>query len=99
MTQGFRLPAKVFKIIASAIAISLYSFSTIAKPPCQIIIDAGSSGSRLFVYRKLNNGWVPTRGKKTSALADSIREVNGKRWGDRSKTLSDIIRFCIIFFI
>jgi len=39
---------------------------------CYIFYDAGSSGTRLYLYEKREKDWIVHKGKKSSALSDSI---------------------------
>ncbi len=45
---------------------------------CYIMYDAGSSGTRLFIYQKIGEGWLEHEGPKVGALATPIRQANGK---------------------
>ena len=58
---------------------------------CYAIFDAGSSGTRLFIYEQTNNGLVEHIGAKVSAIADPIREIRGKTWNDANSTIDDLI--------
>lgn len=58
---------------------------------CYAIFDAGSSGTRLFIYEQTNNGLVEHTGAKVSAIADPIREIRGKTWNDANSTIDDLI--------
>jgi len=49
---------------------------------CQVIYDAGSSGTRLYIYQQTTTGWEKHRGPKMAALADPVR-------GNRKKTMAD----------
>jgi len=58
---------------------------------CHIIYDAGSSGTRLYVYQQTGAGWVKHRGPKTDALADPVREIRGKTMSDAGSVVGDIV--------
>lgn len=49
---------------------------------CHVIYDAGSSGTRLYIYEQAPGGWVKHSGPKMAALADPVR-------GNRKKTMAD----------
>jgi hypothetical protein len=53
-------------------------------PPvaCQVIYDASSSGTQLYIYQQTTTGWVNHRGPGMAALADPVR-------GNRRKTMAD----------
>jgi len=62
-----------------------------AKSPCQIVYDAGSSGTRLFIYQKVNENWIEHKGPKTVALADPVRQVRGVKWSGRDQVVAKIV--------
>ena len=49
---------------------------------CQVIYDAGSSGTRLYIYQQTAEGWVKHIGPTMAALADPVR-------GNRNKSMAD----------
>jgi len=53
-----------------------------AASDCQILYDAGSSGTRLYIYQKTGENWAEHEGPKVSALADPIRGTRGKTFSD-----------------
>jgi hypothetical protein len=58
---------------------------------CHIIYDAGSGGTRLFIYQKTATGWVKHRGPRTGALADPVRGARGKNMTDARAVVDDIV--------
>lgn len=58
---------------------------------CQIVFDAGSSGTRLFVYAKGSQGWVEHAGPKTVALADPVRQIRGKKHADLDSVTNEVV--------
>jgi hypothetical protein len=58
---------------------------------CQIIYDAGSSKTRLYVYALTESGWLKHAGPKTDALADPVREIRGKSMSDVEAVVDDMI--------
>ena len=46
-----------------------------AQHTCHIMYDAGSSGTRLYIYEQQDSIWVPHEGPKVGALADPVREI------------------------
>ena len=44
---------------------------------CHIIFDAGSKGTRLYVYQRTDTGWLKHRGPKTVALAEGPLKEEG----------------------
>jgi hypothetical protein len=61
------------------------------RPSCQIIFDAGSSGTRLYVYEKQGDNWLEHPGPKVSALADPVREIRGKKNADIDAVTSEVV--------
>ncbi|EKE69473.1 nucleoside phosphatase GDA1/CD39 [Gallaecimonas xiamenensis] len=49
------------------------------KPACRAVFDAGSSGTRLFLYVQQEGGWQPWPGAKLGALADPVRQHQGPK--------------------
>ncbi len=81
------------------IALSSFSGSAISsnsgiKPInslCYVMYDAGSSGTRLYIYEKLGDNWTEHEGPKVSALADPVREIRGKRWQDADAVTTEVV--------
>lgn len=61
-------------------------------PTCHIIFDAGSSGTRLYVYERQGSQWVAHEGPKVGALADPVREVRGKTWRDAEAVTDEVVQ-------
>ena len=59
--------------------------------PCHIIFDAGSKGTRLYIYEQSISGWIRHEGPKTRALADPVRQVRGKTMADAETVVDDIV--------
>jgi len=74
-------------ILIGAIA-SPFSF---AASHCQIVYDAGSSGTRLYVYQQQGDDWITHPGPKVAALADPVREIRGKTWSDHKAVLNEVV--------
>lgn len=77
-----------FLFIFSVILGSNEAFS---KNVCQVVYDAGSSGTRLYIYEKKNNSWIEHEGPKGSALADPVREIRGAKWSQRKELINEIM--------
>lgn len=60
-------------------------------PECHIIYDAGSKGTRLYVYQRADTGWLKHRGPKTVALADPVRGIRGKTMDDAGDVVGEIV--------
>ncbi len=60
-------------------------------PSCHIVFDAGSSGTRLYVFEQEGENWVSHEGPRSSALADPIREIRDKTWKDADKVVNDVV--------
>lgn len=52
------------------------------RTPCYIVYDAGSSGTRMYLYEVTETELREHEGPKVSALADPVREIRGKSWAD-----------------
>ncbi|WP_115720250.1 nucleoside phosphatase [Gallaecimonas mangrovi] len=66
-----------------------------AKPACQMVFDAGSSGTRLYLYQATGHGWREFAGPTSPALADPVRGINGQTADDIpkvAKALGDSIK-------
>ena len=61
-------------------------------PACHIIFDAGSSGTRLYVYERQGSQWIPHAGPKVGALADPVREIRGKTWHDAEAVTDEVVQ-------
>lgn len=70
----------------------LFSTQLWAKVNCRIIFDAGSSGTRLYIYEKTTglNTWIEHEGPKVEALADPVREIRGKKWSNMEEVVQTI---------
>ena len=74
------------------VLIFLFSKQVFAKVDCRIIFDAGSSGTRLYVYEKTSgvNVWIEHEGPKVEAIADPVREIRGKHWSNMNEVVQTI---------
>lgn len=59
--------------------------------PCHVVYDAGSSGTRLFVYAQDADGWTAHAGPKVGALADPVREIRGRTWSDADAVAREVV--------
>jgi hypothetical protein len=58
---------------------------------CQVVFDAGSSGTRLYLYAKNGAQWTEHPGPRTGALADPVRQIRGKTHADIDAVTSDVM--------
>lgn len=72
----------VLGLFLSACSLTPEQSDTVPVPACQVIYDAGSSGTRLHIYQQTTAGWSRHSGPKMAALADPVR-------GNRKKTMAD----------
>ena len=77
-------------LVCLLMAGSFWSSAAFSKNNCQIVFDAGSSGTRLYVYEKKNNSWIEHEGPKGSALADPVREIRGAKWSERGQLINEL---------
>lgn len=70
----------------------LFSIQLFAKANCRIIFDAGSSGTRLYIYEKGTgvDTWIEHEGPKVEALADPVREIRGKKWSNMEEVVQTV---------
>ncbi len=61
-----------------------------SKKPCYIVYDAGSSGTRLYIYEQLGANLISHEGPKVSALADPIRYTHGKDLSDLDTITNEV---------
>lgn len=59
---------------------------------CHAIYDAGSSGTRLYLYQQKDEQWLSHEGPKVSALADPIRDIRGKSWADAGAVTDEVVQ-------
>lgn len=86
----FKISAKkLFTLFFLILGINLYAEQL--QNSCYAIYDAGSSGTRLFIYEQTNSGLVEHIGPKVSAIADPIREIRGKTWSDANSTIDELV--------
>tara|TARA_Y100000591_G_C21850124_1_gene711127 strand:- start:559 stop:1725 length:1167 start_codon:yes stop_codon:yes gene_type:complete len=87
----FALLRKFFLTVFFTLTWILGASDAFSKSQCQIVYDAGSSGTRLYVYEKKNNTWIEHEGPKGSALADPVREIRGAKWSQRKELINEIM--------
>ncbi len=58
---------------------------------CQVIFDAGSSGTRLYIYQLTASGWVKHSGPQTAALADPVRGISNQTMADAEAVTDSIV--------
>jgi GDA1/CD39 (nucleoside phosphatase) family len=58
---------------------------------CQVVFDAGSSGTRLYIYAKDGAQWTEHPGPRTGALADPVRQIRGKTHADIDAVTNDVV--------
>ncbi|MEP1447691.1 MAG: nucleoside phosphatase [Paraglaciecola sp.] len=71
---------KIALLFFSILTINSCTHSNLVTPKnaCYILFDAGSSGTRLYVYEQNNTQLIEHVGPKVAALADPVRRLNGK---------------------
>lgn len=83
--------AHVFHLTLFAAGLSLFSLAAHGSSDCRIVFDAGSSGTRLYVFEKQGTDWVEHEGPKVSALADPVRQIRGKTWDDADALVTEVV--------
>ena len=59
--------------------------------PCFVMYDAGSKGTRLYIYQQQASNWVEHHGPRSAALADPVRAIRGKTMSDAETVIEDIV--------
>ncbi len=58
---------------------------------CHVVYDAGSSGTRLYVYQQIDGNWTKHVGPVVEALADPVRGNRGKSMSDAESVSRNIV--------
>ena len=86
------IPLLAFMLLAGACTTGIKdSGEETTALPCYIVYNAGSSGTRLFIYQQTAAGWVTHRGPQTGALADPVRAIRGKTMADAADVVGRIV--------
>lgn len=72
-------PCKVL-VLSSLLGAFLLVASCDCRPNCHIVFDAGSSGTRLYIYEARGNRLVAHKGPEGDALADIVSAWNDPLW-------------------
>lgn len=72
-------------------SLSGYAADTPTAPACYVVFDAGSSGTRLYVYEQQDRKWLEHAGPKVSALADPVRQIRGKTHADLDAVTTEVV--------
>lgn len=91
-----RVRWSVLLVVTMAVVSGCTSFTSASRtspgaPDCYVMYDAGSSGSRLYIYERAATGWTAHRGPKTPALADPARGNRGKTMADAGETVDAMV--------
>ena len=81
----------IFKRFFQFMFFCFFCVSLYGKNKCQIVFDAGSSGTRLYVYEKIGGTWIEHEGPKGAALADPVREIRGAKWSNRDQLINELM--------
>jgi hypothetical protein len=92
------IPASLVLFLAACAGDQAWEQSP-ALQACHVVFDAGSSGTRLYIYRQSGSGWVRHDGPKTDALADPVRGRRGKTIADAEDVTTDIVALLDDWFI
>ncbi|MEP0354619.1 nucleoside phosphatase [Paraglaciecola sp.] len=83
-----------FALIVLAILSLNSCISEITTPDknlCYIVYDAGSSGTRLYIYEQSGSNFLTHEGPRVSALADPIRHIHGKNLSDINAITNEVV--------
>jgi hypothetical protein len=61
------------------------------KTACHVVYDAGSSGTRLYIYQQSAAGWLQHVGPQTGGLADPVLGNRGKSMLDAESVSNEIV--------
>lgn len=82
---------RLFSTLALGAGLLAGSAQVQAANDCRVIFDAGSSGTRLYIYEKVGAAWQEHEGPKVGALADPVREIRGKKWTDADAVIAEVV--------
>lgn len=86
------LAALVYALLAGGcLSREISSQAKDADAQCHIIYDAGSKGTRLYIYQQTDFEWIRHSGPKLGALADPVRLERGKTMADAGAVVDDIV--------
>lgn len=58
---------------------------------CHAIYDAGSSGTRLYIYQQSGQGWLQHVGPEVGSLADPVRKAHGESMKDADNVIREVV--------
>ena len=84
---------KIAVLAASMLAVAGCASANLGseKNACYIMYDAGSSGTRLYVYEQHGADLVEHEGPKVAALADPVRSFRGKTPADIGAVTDEVV--------
>lgn len=98
---GFSTRRRAAAALLGAAALLLSACAGLAPPQpaspsaalaaCQVVFDAGSSGTRLYLYVRQGDKWAEHSGPRTDALADPVRQIRGKRHADIEAGTTNVV--------
>jgi len=78
-------------LFLSACSLTPEQGGSVPMTACQVVYDAGSSGTRLYIYQQTTTGWVKHSGPRMAALTDQVRGNRKKSMDDADKLTGAIV--------